>query len=104
MKKVYVWLIFLASIITTLYFGFQKSGFHEDEYYTYYSSNRSLGLYQPDREWQDRQTILDEFSVKKGEGFSYGLVKLVQSWDVHPPLYYWIFHTICSLTPGLFSK
>lgn len=104
MKKVCVWLIFLASIITSLYFGFQKSGFHEDEYYTYYSSNRSMGLYQPDRQWQDRQTILDEFSVKKGEGFSYGLVKLVQSWDVHPPLYYWIFHTICSFTPGIFSK
>ncbi len=104
MKKVYVWLIFVISVIVSLYFGFQKSGFHEDEYYTYFSSNRTLGLYQPDRQWQDRQTILDEFSVKKGEGFNYGLVKLVQSWDVHPPLYYWIFHTICSLTPGVFSK
>ena len=57
----------------------------EDEYYTYFSTNRSLGLYQPDREWQDKQTILDEFAVKEGEGFNYGLVKLVQSWDVHPP-------------------
>ena len=104
MKKVYVWLIFVVSVIVSLYFGFQKSGFHEDEYYTYFSSNRTMGLYQPDRQWQDRQTILDEFSVKKGEGFNYGLVKLVQSWDVHPPLYYWIFHTICSLTPGVFTK
>ena len=104
MKKFGIILIFVVSLIVSIYFGYQKSGFHEDEYYTYFSSNRSLGLYQPDRQWQDRQTILDEFSVKKGEGFNYGLVKLVQSWDVHPPIYYWIFHTICSLTPGVFTK
>jgi len=61
-------------------------------------------LYQPDREWQDRQTILDEFVVKEGEGFNYGLVKLVQSWDVHPPFYYFVFHTICSFVPGVFTK
>lgn len=91
-------------MILSIYYGVQKQGFHEDEYYTYYSTNRSLGLYQPDREWQDRQVVLDEFVVKKGEGFNYGLVKLVQSWDVHPPFYYFIFHTICSLSPGVFTK
>lgn len=104
MKKYIFGLIFLASLVLGIVYGVQKQGFHEDEYYTYYSTNRSLGLYQPDREWQDRQTILDEFVVKKGEGFNYGLVKLVQSWDVHPPLYYWIFHTICSFAPGQFTK
>lgn len=104
MKKYAAYIILLISILVSVFYGFQKQGFHEDEYYTYFSSNRSLGLYQPDREWQDRQTVYDEFSVKKGEGFNYGLVKLVQSWDVHPPIYYWIFHTVCSLTPGSFSK
>ena len=104
MKKAVFSLIFVISVLVSLYYGFQKSGFHEDEYYTYFSSNRSLGLYQPDRQWQDRQTILDEFTVKPGEGFNYGLVKLVQSWDVHPPLYYCIFHTLCSFVPGTFTK
>lgn len=104
MKKYIFGLILVASVLVTVFFGFKKQGFHEDEYYTYYSTNRSLGLYQPDREWQDRQTILDEFVVKKGEGFNYGLVKLVQSWDVHPPFYYWVFHTVCSLVPGVFTK
>ena len=104
MKKAIFSLIFVISVLVSLYYGFQKSGFHEDEYYTYFSSNRSLGLYQPDREWQDRQTILDEFSVRPGEGFNYGLVKLVQSWDVHPPLYYFVFHTLCSFVPGIFTK
>ncbi len=104
MKKYAIYIILLISILVSVFYGFQKMGFHEDEYYTYFSSNRSLGLYQPDREWQDRQTVLDEFSVKKGEGFNYGLVKLVQSWDVHPPVYYYIFHTLCSFTPGSFTK
>ncbi|WP_029231884.1 hypothetical protein [Butyrivibrio sp. VCB2006] len=104
MKRLGIILVFVFSILVNVYFGFQKSGFHEDEYYTYYSTNRSIGLYQPDRQWQDRQTILDEFVVKPGEGFNYGLVKLVQSWDVHPPLYYMIFHTICSFATGVFTK
>lgn len=103
-RMIGICIIFALSLVVNLYFGFQKSGFHEDEYYTYYSSNRTFGLYQPDREWQERQTILDEYVVKPGEGFNYGLVKLVQSWDVHPPLYYYIFHTICSLVPGVFTK
>ncbi|WP_408070023.1 hypothetical protein [Butyrivibrio sp. JL13D10] len=84
--------------------GVQKAGFHQDEYYSYFSSNRSLGFYYPDREWVDTDTIRDEFVVKKGEGFNYGLVHQVQSWDVHPPFFYDLLHTACSLTPGVFSK
>ena len=103
-QKIAIILILILSLSVSIYYGFLKAGFHEDEYYTYFSTNRSLGLYQPDRQWQDRQTILDEFTVKEGEGFNYGLVKLVQSWDVHPPFYYFIFHTICSLVPGVFTK
>jgi hypothetical protein len=103
-KIIGVTLIFALSLAINLYFCFQKAGFHEDEYYTYFSSNRSIGLYQPDREWQDNQTILTEFTVKPGERFNYGLVKLVQSWDVHPPLYYYIFHTVCSFFPLVFTK
>ena len=104
MKKYLFSLIFIISLALSIFYGTQKAGFHEDEYYTYYSSNRSIGLFQPDREWQDRQAILDEFAVKPGEGFNYKMVKLVQSWDVHPPFYYYLFHTICSFTPGQFTK
>lgn len=28
----------------------------------------------------------------------------MQSWDVHPPLYYYVLRTVCWLTPGIFSK
>ena len=69
-KRVSIYIVLVISLLVSLYYGFQKQGFHEDEYYTYYSSNRSIGLYEPDRQWQERQTILDEFAVKEGEKFS----------------------------------
>lgn len=97
-------LIWCIQMCTAVYFCFQKQGFHEDEYYSYYSTARTYGLIVEDGAWIEHDTILDEFSVKEGEGFRYGLVKLVQSWDVHPPVYYWILHTVCSFFPGQFSK
>ncbi len=97
-------LLLVAELINICFFGMQKSGYHQDEYYSYFSSNRSMGFYYPDREWVDTDTVKDEFVVKEGEGFQYGLLKLVQSWDVHPPLFYDLLHTVCSLSPGVFSK
>jgi len=90
-------------LLTALYVCAHKAGFHEDEYYTYYSSNRTDGFWVEDGKFMDRQTILNEFSVVPGEGFNFGLVKEVQSWDVHPPVYYFAVHLICSLTAGKFS-
>lgn len=86
------------------YFCTQKAGFHEDEYYTYYSTARTTGFYVEDGTWMDAETYRNEFVVLPGQQFQYGLVKQVQSWDVHPPVYYWIFHTVASLVPGVFSK
>ncbi len=97
-------ILLILQIVTICFFAMQKSGYHQDEYYSYFSSNRSLGFYYPDREWVDTDTIRDEFVVKKGEEFQYALVSLVQSWDVHPPLFYDFLHTICSLSPDIFSK
>ncbi|MCR4763338.1 MAG: hypothetical protein K5696_07390 [Lachnospiraceae bacterium] len=97
-------LILAAGVCVILWFGAQKQGFHEDEIYSYYSSNRTAGIAWPDREWMDTRTMTDEFVVLPGEGFRFGLVKTVQSWDVHPPLYYDLLHAACSFYPGLFSK
>lgn len=91
-------------LMAALYVCAQKKGFHEDEYYTYYSSNRTDGLWAEDGTVTDRQTILNEFSVVPGEGFNFPLVKEVQSWDVHPPVYYFAVHLVCSVTQGVFSK
>ncbi len=97
-------LVWCAQMLTAVSFCCQKQGFHEDEFYTYYSTARTNGLLIEDGAWMERETYLNEFVVLDGQGFQYGLVRLVQSWDVHPPVYYWIFHTVCSFFPGQFSK
>ena len=99
-----VFMILAAGILTVIHFGQEKQGFHEDEVYSYFSSNRTAGLAWPDHVWLDTQTMTDECVVLPGEGFRYQLVHTVQSWDVHPPLYYDLLHTVCSLVPGVFSK
>ena len=43
-------------------------------------------------------------TVQPGERLSFSSVYDNQAADVHPPLYYWLFHIVSSLTPGLFSK
>lgn len=96
-----IWVMLMAAAV---YFCTQKQGFHEDEFYTYYSTARTNGFYVGDGEWMERETYYKEFVVLPGEQFQYGLVKQVQSWDVHPPMYYWVFHTAASLVPGVFSK
>lgn len=96
--------LLLLQLLTLFYFGNRKAGFHEDEMYTYYSSNKTAGLFVNDRQWMERDQLRNDFVVLEGEGFRYGVVKQMQSWDVHPPLYYYIFHTACSLFPERFSK
>jgi hypothetical protein len=105
-KNKYIMLIITFALIflVQMYYGVQKKGYYVDEFYSFFSTNRTAGLYQPDREWQDNETIRNEFVVLDGEGFNYGLVKLVQSWDVHPPFYYYVLHTVCSIWKNVFSK
>ena len=105
-RRFYIAMIVLLilQISTAVFFCTQKKGFHYDEYYSYYSSNITYGLVPTDMEWKDTEEIKSEFMVLLGERFRYGLVSLMQTYDVHPPLYYLVLHTVCSLTPGVFSK
>lgn len=97
-------MLLLVQLVTIFYFGSQKAGFHYDEYYSYYSSNVSIGLVPTDREWKPGSEIADEFRVLPGQRFQYGTVTRMQTYDVHPPFYYLLLHTVCSLFPGRFSK
>lgn len=105
-KKIYLMLgiLFTLQIVTALYFCGKKTGFHYDEFYSYYSSNVTWGLVPTDREWKDGSEICNEFMVLPGEGFRFSDVVRMQTYDVHPPFYYLLLHTVCSLTPGVFSK
>lgn len=97
-------IILALQLITALYFCGKKTGFHYDEYYSYYSSNVTYGLVPTDREWKAGSEIASEFMVLPGEGFRFSDVVRMQTYDVHPPFYYLLLHTACSLTPGAFSK
>ncbi|MBQ8596457.1 MAG: hypothetical protein IJ409_02520 [Lachnospiraceae bacterium] len=97
-------LLLAVQLVVLVWYGSRKNGFHEDELYTYYSTNKTAGLFVEDRQWIEQEQLLNEFVVLEGEGFRYSVVKMMQSWDVHPPLYYYIIHTVSSLTPGVFSK
>lgn len=97
-------ILWVVQMAAAFYFCTQKQGFHEDEFYTYYSTARTNGFYVENGKWMERETYRNEFVVLPNERFQYGLVKEVQSWDVHPPMYYWVFHTVASLVPGVFSK
>ncbi|MFR3249822.1 MAG: hypothetical protein ACLTQL_01595 [Eisenbergiella sp.] len=44
----------------------KKTGFHYDEYYSYYSSNVTIGLVPTDREWKPGSEIYNEFAVLPG--------------------------------------
>lgn len=98
---VVLWVLQMAA---AFWFCTRKQGFHEDELYTYYSTARTNGFYVEDGKWMERDAYRNEFVVLPEERFQYGLIKQVQSWDVHPPMYYWVFHTVASLVPGVFSK
>lgn len=97
--------VFILTVVTVMVAAvvccYQKQGMHEDEFYSYYSSNRTYGLIAEGT--VSRDTVMDELTVRDGEGFNFGLVREVQSWDVHPPVYYFVLHFICSLMPGVFS-
>ena len=106
-KKIYMVamaVLFVIQLAVLVYYGSRKAGFHEDELYTYYSSNKTAGLFVNDRQWMERDDLRNDFVVLPGEGFRYDVVWQMQSWDVHPPLYYFVFHTVCSLFPGVFGK
>jgi len=96
--------LLMVQLIAVFWFGTQKQGFHYDEYYSYYSSNVTYALVPTDMEWKDTSEIRSEFMALEGEGLGLGMVRLMQSLDVHPPLYYYLLRLVCWLSPGIFSK
>ena len=101
--------IVLIQTICIISFGIQKKGYHIDEIYSYILSNS----YSADRISNDNSVWNhwiegDEFSkfitVNEDETFSYDKVYLNNTTDAHPPLFYYLLHTVCSFFPNTFSK
>ncbi len=107
-------LIALALVMTAgvcLLFCMRKQGFFIDEVYTYGLSNSMKGPYLTDIRNGNlidsvisREEIADYLSAGSEDAFRFGFVTKNLERDVHPPLYYWIFHAVSSFFPGSDSK
>ncbi len=103
--------ILLLSTASILFQAARKDGFHIDEIYTFGLSNYEDSLeflrYEEDGKtpkWNDKEDLYRFLSVSEETRFDYKSVIRNQKNDVHPPLYYILFHTASSFTPNVYSK
>lgn len=100
--------LMVVQILVLLFFAGQKKGYFIDEIYSWGLSNSYykpfVASYDVFDRWIEGDVFEDYMTVGEGERFAYGSVYYNQTQDVHPPLYYMLFHTLCSLTPGVFNK
>ena len=93
-----------------------KAGLYVDEVYSYSQSNSPYGLLFPPnifnkiqnydiwKKWVTGQIFKDYITVSPGNEFNYSNVCDNQKMYSHPPLYYYVLHSICSCFTGEFSK
>ena len=102
-------LIILIQVAVLICVDTSKREYHIDEIYSYLLSNS----YDADKISSDETMYnnwisgdrFDEFiTVQPGEQFAYQKVYFNNSTDCHPPLFYWLLHTVCSFHPDKFSK
>lgn len=102
--------VLVVTLATGIYWCSQKKGLTLDETYSYGLSN-SDGAPFLSRLFDDgiaghvvsHGELLGYVAADPGETFDYASVYYNQTQDVHPPLYYCLLHTVCSLFPGTFS-
>ena len=124
----FICIVICAAFSTVLYMGRIQP--HVDEVWSYMLSNKSdspflyahcagVGEETEDLDnfkltetesykayfhhWHDSDYYQKALTVQPEDRFSYGRVSYNQSLDVHPPLYYYLLHTICSFFPNQFS-
>ena len=104
-------LVIMISVLLSIFYGFQKNGLFLDELYSYGLSNSHYAPFVQDVKGGDfmdkvvtKQELSDYVTVQENQRFNYGSVYYNQSQDVHPPLFYFLLHTVCSFFPGAYSK
>lgn len=89
--------VFAMSIV----FCLAKRTFHSDESLTFALTNVDGGWVTYDTYGWFERDFWSGYAVSTP--FNYSNVYNNQVWDVHPPLYYYLLHTIMSLFPGRLS-
>lgn len=97
--------ILAIHLVLALFYGIQKEGFHDEEYYSYCASTGNA-LISPGSPVGEKSgyIVQSQFFVLKGNQFRYDVVADAQKQAGHPPLYYLALHTLMSLRPNSFYK
>ena len=117
--RLWFWVIaVLSTALLAWQIAFHKENFHVDELWTYAHANSTQGAFLSPRidsyfknvrtdlfyRWIPGEVFHDYLTVQPEEAFRYGHIgenlKVVE----HPPLYFWLLHTVCSFFPDVFSK
>lgn len=103
------WAVWLALLLNVFYQGTRKEGYYIDELWSYGLANSYYMPFLQEQEgylnhWHEGAFYKSYLTVGEGEAFSFGSVYDNQARDVHPPLYYFLLHLICSVFEGEFSK
>lgn len=98
--------ILLVALLFSVYWGDRKQVGFIDEFFTYTLSNNEVGMTPPvkNNRWNDQSVITDAMTVRYGEEFTYQKVYRNQVSDVHPPIYYFLVHTMSSIFADSYSK
>lgn len=91
----------IISMIAAILFCLSKRDFHIDESLTFALSNAEGGWVNYETYGKYSCSIWHGYEVK--DPFNYKNVFTNQYWDVHPPLYYCLIHTLMSFFPNRFS-
>lgn len=80
-------------------FNWRESEIYQDYLVAQAASN---DRYSPT--WVSGQYFMDYIAASESNNFNYISVYYNQRGDVHPPLYYIVLHTVCSIFQGVFTK
>ncbi len=107
LEKVAVLVVILVVMALSVFYGTRKISYHCDEIWTYGLANNQGGInpsFETGVEYQGMGPFESFTQVLDGEAFTYANVWENQAKDVHPPFYYLLIHTVCSIFKGSFSK
>lgn len=100
-SSIYLGVVFLVTIINFVFWGCQKEGYFVDELYTYGLSNSYMVPFMFEEEgyldsYHTGAEFFEYLTVNDEDAFQFDSVWYNQSQDVHPPLYYSLFHLVSS--------
>ncbi len=116
-RKKMILIVFVIIIIqlgvSTYFMAAHKNGYYADDMYSYGFANsddqftplqtKGEDIIQYNT-WHDGRELYAYLTVAKDEIFAYDRIVHILENDAHPPLFYFLLHFMCSLTPNVFSK